>query len=174
MIIIKRNIDSLAFGSLCSLWHTRPWHSSPSPPTWLWHSWYSFELYRSYLFWQETMYPHRRSKINRNIPGPVFLKALCWAMYRSLCIQHRLHASSKSTLFVTKCSQTTRNSTSPYRLKITQTWTVYFEIMSKTLGNGWKKRNWKRIMIRPKLFACHHQHRSRLKVEVAILGSYPQ
>ena len=42
-----------------------------------------------------------------SVLGPVllFLEVLCWALYCYLCI-HNLHASSKSTLFVMKCSKT--------------------------------------------------------------------
>ena len=57
------------------------------------------------------------------------------------CIQNHLHASLKSTLFITKCSQTTHNSITLNHLKITQTWSVHFKIVSKILGYGWKKTN---------------------------------
>ena len=42
-------------------------------------------------------------------PVLVFLNVLCWALYCYLCI-HNLHASSKNTLFVMKCSQPNHNS----------------------------------------------------------------
>ena len=47
-----------------------------------------------------------------------------------------LHASLKSTLFATKCSQTTHNSITLNRLKITQSWSVHFKIVTKILGYG--------------------------------------
>ena len=45
------------------------------------------------------------------------LKALFCALYCWFCTQRHLHASSKSTLFVTKCSQTTHNSITLNRQK---------------------------------------------------------
>ena len=49
-----------------------------------------------------------------------------------------------------------KNSVILNRLKITQTWSVHFKIVSKILGYRWKKTNSNWIMIRPKPFVSHH------------------
>ena len=75
--------------------------------------------------------------------------------YRLIAVQHHLHASSKKHS-VTKCSHTTQNTVTLNRPKITHTWSIYFQIVSKILGYGWKKTNSNCVMIRLKVFASQH------------------
>ena len=92
----KKNFSSLAFVSHCSLWYNRPWNSSLSPQTWLWHSWYSPELFRSYLSDRKQyflIYDQNSTQTSLDFGVPQVSVLGC-----SFSVQHYLHPPSENAI----------------------------------------------------------------------------